>query len=323
MAFATMRRKFWSFLLRTGLPRLFSDEFFTKFLYWSYVGKRLNLETPRDINQKIQWLKVYYRNPLIVTCADKWAVRKYVEDRIGPGYMTRCLGVFSRAEDINFGSLPDRFVLKATHASGWNVICQDKSRLNWKDAAAKVHKWLKRDFSRVGREWQYGQIPPKIICEEYIDALDRGEFMDYRLFAFNGDVKFVLVEFSRQENGKWDVSEEKVGGNKPNRRKGVVHYTNFYKPDWEGFPGVVVGDAKSDPDSVARPECLDEMISAARKLAGGFPFCRVDFYVLNGKKALFSELTFTPAKGCYMFNSQDFADKMGDCLVLPEKESDR
>lgn len=310
-------RRCWCALCRTGLPDLFSDELFTKLLFWSYLGKWLNLNSPKDFNEKLQWLKLYYRNPHVVEYADKYAVRAMVTERLGNAYMTKCLGVFDSVEEIDFDKLPQKFVLKATHASGWNVICRDKSRLDWNRTCKKLRKWLKGDFSKVGREWQYRKIKPRIICEEYIVEMDLGKFIDYRLFTFYGETKFILVEFARQTDGGWDVAKERVGGSKPNLREGITRYTNFYSPDWEIYKGVTVGPTLSDGTLIEKPECLNDMIVAARKLAGEFPFCRVDFYVLDGKKAMFSELTFTPAKGCYLFNSQEFANEMGACMTLP------
>ena len=320
MSFVRITQVCWGLLYRTGLVRVLSDENFTKMLYWFYVGHRLDLRRPADLNQKIQWLKLFWHHPSMPKCVDKYEVRQIVKERIGERYLADFIGVYERVEDVDFDSLPKKFVLKATHASGWNIICQDKSRLNWDAACRKMRRWLKGDFSVVGREWQYHEIRPRIICERFIEELETGDFMDYRLFAFQGEVKYILVEFGRPDDGKWHLEYEKVGGNKPNRRRGITHYTNFYTREWEYLPNVIVGKAKTNARYVGRPICLDEMIDAAHKLSAEFPFCRVDFYVIGGKKAVFSELTFTPGKGCYMFKPEEFGVTLGNCMTLPDRK---
>ena len=126
-----LMRKLWSICRIIGLTRLLSDEAFVRIQYRAMTGKRLFLNPPGDFNEKIQWLKLHYRNPLMVTCADKWAVREFVRQRIGEKYLAECLGVYDDVQKIPFERLPNQFVLKATHGSGWNIICPDKSKIDW------------------------------------------------------------------------------------------------------------------------------------------------------------------------------------------------
>ncbi len=308
----------WSVLSRVQITRLLSDVWFTKLMYYVYTGRWLNLDNSDDFNQKVQWLKLYYRNPLVVEYADKYLVRRMVANRIGNQFMTKCIGVYDSVQEINIDCLPRQFVLKCTHASGWNIICQDKSRLDWPKAKKRLDRWMHRDFSVVGREWQYHQITPKIICEEFLPELEAGTFKDYRIFVFNGEPRYLLVEFSKPIDGDWNLSNAKVGANKPNKRRNMQPYANFYTADWRLIKDVSVGVASSDGHLVVKPKCLDWMLESSRRLAAGFPFCRVDFYVIEDSRALFSELTFSPAKGCYQFTSQSFAVEMGKCLNLPD-----
>ena len=108
---------------RSGIAALLPDRLFTSIEYWCYTGRRLDLQRPVDFNQKVQWLKLYYHNPLYVTCADKYEVRKYVKEKIGAQYLNECIGVYDKDEDIVFDELPSRFAIKAAHGSGWNLIC--------------------------------------------------------------------------------------------------------------------------------------------------------------------------------------------------------
>lgn len=292
-----LMQRLWLVVCRSGIARLFSDELFAKLLMQFWLGKNLDLKCPRDYNEKLQWLKIHYRNPLMPICADKYAVRKYVEEKIGPEYLNDCIGIYEDVEDIPYEKLPGRFVLKATHGSSWNIICSDKSCLDWTLAKAKMKRWLKIDFSKYGREWQYHEIKPRIICEEFLEDKLHAELMDYKLLTFNGETKYIWVDH-KDLNGQ------------PLR--------SFYNADWEFqkdkghlYPN---GNAKD----VKRPECLAEMIALARKLSSGFPQCRVDFYVLENKRIVFGELTFSSANGCNPFYPQSFCDELGDCIVLPK-----
>jgi hypothetical protein len=261
------------------------------------MGRRLDLQRPFDFNQKVQWLKLYYHNPLYETCADKCAVREYVKEKIGVQYLNECIGVYDKVEDINFPDLPERFVLKATHGSGWNLICSDKTKMDWVNACRKMQGWLKRDFSMIGREWQYHHIKPRIICEAFMSESDGSPLRDYKLFTFNGETKYIAVEFTRQ-------CEARI---------------NFYDSEWNFQPEKHTFPGNDPSYLVARPACLDEMKSLAKKLASQFPLCRVDFYVIGGKKIFFGELTFTPGKGCNDFSPQSFCDELGGYVDLPEK----
>lgn len=293
-------KKAFSFAIRLGVTNVLSDKDFTKILYYLYTGRRLNLNSPDDFNQKIQWLKLNYRNPLVVQGADKYGVRALVSERIGAQYLNRLIGVFSNVEEIDFDKLPERFVMKATHASGWNLVCPDKNKLDVVDAKRKLHKWLTADFSQVGREWQYREICPRIVCEEFMEEADGSPLRDYKLFTFKGETKYVGVEFDKPD-GK--------------------HYLNIYDAEGVFQPQKRLGDLCDGNYLKELPSCWEQMKELARKLASDFPMCRVDFYVLNGTKIVFGELTFTPGKGCNSFHPQSFCEELGSYIELPRGES--
>lgn len=291
-------RCLWCLLYRSKIVALLSDLSFTRVMYFCHFGKRLNIDCPEDFNEKIQWLKLYYRNHLYVTCADKYAVREFVREKIGENYLNKCIGVYERIDEIKLTELPERFVLKATHGSGWNIVCADKQKLNWGSACRRMREWLKRDFSRVGREWQYSEIKPRIICEAFLEEGDGSSLVDYKLFTFKGITKYIAVEFDR-----------------PNGR----HYINFYDSYWRFQPEKHLTSPNDSTAFSVPPECFEEMKKLACQLASGFPMCRVDFYALGGKKIVFGELTFSPGKGCNALYPQSFCDELGEYIELPQK----
>ena len=314
--------KCWSAARIAGLTRFLSDKTFCRLQYYSMLGKRLCLNPPVDFNEKLQWLKLHYRNPLMVTCADKWAVREYVKAKIGGKYLAECIGVYDDVEKIPFESLPQQFVLKATHCSGWNIICPDKSKIDWALAKAKMRKWLKCDFSRNGREWQYHEIMPQIICEKFLIDPETPVLRDYKLFTFRGDTKYIWVDFSMNADGSLEAEvEQEVGYSNPKVAKGYVRYRNIYDSNWSFMPDRGSLYPCKETSAIKKPECLGEMLEVAKKLALDFPQCRVDMYVLGGKRIVFGELTFSGGNGCNAFYPQSFNDELGSYIDLDLIES--
>ena len=313
-------KKLWSLSRILSLTRLLSDKKFIWLQYWAMTGKRLRLDSPIDFNEKLQWLKLHYRNPLMVTCADKWAVRAFVKERIGEKYLAECVGVYDDVEKIPFEDLPRQFVLKATHGSGWNIICPDKSKIDWNLGKKKMRKWLKRDFSKNGREWQYHDIKPQIICEKFLVDPETPVLRDYKLFTFKGETKYIWVDFTENTDGSHVAHiEQEVGYSNPKVAEGCVRYRNIYDAQWNFMEGRGSLYSCKDTASIKRPECLNEMIEVARKLASDFPQCRVDLYVLGGNRIVFGELTFTSGNGCNAFYPQSFNDELGSYIDLEHR----
>lgn len=310
-------QKAWAITRICGLTKLLADEKFCRMQYSAMTGKRLRLNPPIDFNEKLQWLKLHYRNPLMVTCADKWAVREFVKERIGEKYLAECIGVYDDVEKIPFDDLPRQFVLKATHGSGWNIICPDKAKIDWNLAKKKMRKWLKSDFSKNGREWHYHEIKPQIICEKFLVDPETPVLRDYKLFTFKGETKYIWVDFTESATGEQDASiEQEVGYANPRVADGCVRYRNIYDAQWNFMEGRGSLYPCQDTSSIKKPQCLDEMIEVARKLACDFPQCRVDLYVLGGKRIVFGELTFTGGNGCNAFYPQSFNDELGSYIDL-------
>lgn len=251
----------------------------------------MDLKNPKGLNEKIQWLKLHYRDPLQIQCADKAAARDYVKKTIGADLLVPMLGVYQDANKIPFGELPDSFIIKSTHASGWNLLCTSKQELDVSAAREQIARWISSSFFPVGREWVYKHIPRAVIVEELIADGQGRPPDDYKIFTFHGEPKFIQV-CRKQTNGE--------------RR-------DLYTPDWEripceyGFPNI--------ESRVPRPENLSELLDLAGKLAKPFPFVRVDLYNVD-ERIYFGELTFFPAKGAVKSRPRSFERQFGDYIDL-------
>lgn len=273
--------------------RRYSDREAVKRLYFNAFGTYPDFKNPEGYNEKLQWLKLYYRDPLMVQCADKYGVREHVK-KTGYGHILNDLyGTYDGVEAINIGKLPDRFVLKATHGSGWNIICRDKASINWFAWKLIMKSWLRQNIYVDGREWVYNDIKPRIICEKYLED-SNGNLTDYKFFCFNGEPAFIQVDIDR------------FG----------MHKRNMYDTEWNLLP-FTYNYLNADKE-IDRPYNLGEMLTAAKQLSAGFPHVRVDFYNVNGR-LFFGEFTFFPGSGTEIFTPREYDMKIGKLLYLPGK----
>lgn len=269
-----------------------SDLAFRKFIFKKKFNKELNITSPRTFNEKIAHRTLFQRDPLFTQLSDKIHVRQYVSDKIGEQYLPIHYGYYLNPKDINFDALPDKFVLKCNHDSGSVYIVDDKNKLNIKDVEHHFDFYLKRNFYKITREWQYRDIPPKIICEEFLDIFSNShcsEPEDYKIHCINGEPKFLEVQFDRF---------------KASRR------INVYDTEWVLQPFLM--GFKNTDYHVERPKNLEELLYLARKLASNTDYCRVDFYTIK-EKIVFGEITFTPCNGL-----DDFYPKEWDFLFSKE-----
>lgn len=282
--------------LRNEILKILPDSFYLKLRYRSRFGKKLNLKNPRTFNEKLQWLKLYNRNPEYTKMVDKYAVKQLVADRIGKQYVIPTLGTWDRFDDIDFSKLPDRFVLKCTHDSGGVVICKDKLSFDRKQARAIINKSMRRNFYWIGREWPYKKVPSKIIAEEYIEGDSGSELKDYKMMCFDGCVKCTLVCENRFSDSGLKMT--------------------FYDTDWKIMPFGREYPRSRNP--LDRPVSYNEMATLAEKLSENIPFVRVDFYEIDGK-IYFGELTFYPASGLKKFYPSEWDLILGKWIKLPER----
>lgn len=279
---------------KLGLYNNTSDEEYLKKLYKFRMGKELDLNNPETFNEKLQWLKIHNRNPLYTTMVDKYAVKKYVADKIGEKYIIPTLGVWDNVEDIAFNKLPKQFVLKCTHDSGGIVICKDKSVLDFNEAKKKLKKSLETNFFLKWREWPYKNVKRRIIAEEFLEDANANELVDYKVLCFNGEPKIVEVHKGRF-NGK--------------------HTTDNYDIFWNKTDIEQYDLPKSD-EIMPKPAFLEEMLRLSKLLSKDLVHVRVDWYFANNR-LYFGELTFFDGSGFNLFCG-DADELLGSWIKLPK-----
>ncbi len=280
---------------RTTLSHIIPDKQHLKNCYSLIFGRKLNLDNPQSYNEKIQWLKLYDRNPLYPLLVDKYEAKKLVAEKIGEKYIIPTLGVWEKFDDINFDELPDKFVLKCTHDSGGLVICPDKSKLDKAVAKKKIEKSLKRNFFWWGREWVYKDIKPRIIAEKFMVDDSGFELKDYKFICFNGVPQVVLIASGRY------MGEKQI---------------NYLDMDFNLLPVGVKGT--SAENNLPVPKSFDEMKKLAAILSNGITNVRADFYEIDGQP-YFGELTFSDGCGLDPFSPDEFDFTLGSKMILPDK----
>ena len=254
---------------KISLLRL-NDEDCIKTTYKKRFGREIDLKNPKTYTEKLQWLKLFYRNDKMPISTDKYEVHEYLTNLGYKDLLNEVIGVFNNANDIDFELLPDHFVAKTTHGSSWNLICKNKSELDWKKWTKIMNTWLKLNIYVFGREWNYKHIEPRIIIEKYID---HEPLIDYKFMCFNGEPKFLQIN---------------------NDFKGE-HYVDFYDIDWNKVDFTYKNYIQSD-HVLPLPAQFEKMKELARELSAPFPYVRVDFYN-PPNQIIFGELTFFPGSG--------------------------
>lgn len=271
------------------------DKTYLKIAYFVSMGKRLNLDHPQTYNEKIQWLKLNYRKPIMTQCVDKYEVRKYVADTIGEKYLIPLVGgPWDSFDEIDFDTLPDRFVLKCTHDSGGLIICRDKSKLDRMQAKKKIEACMRHEFYWGVREWPYKDLHPRIIAEAYMEDSSTNELRDYKFFCFDGIVKALFVASERQTAG-------------------VETKFDFFDADYQHLPFT-----NGHPNAAKVPEkpvCFEQMKVLAARISEGFPHVRVDFYEVNGR-VYFGEITFYHWSGLMPFEPEAWDMTFGEWINI-------
>lgn len=273
-----------------------SDEEYLKRKYMSIFGEKLDLENPVTYNQKMQWLKLYYRRPDYTQYVDKYEVRSYVAQTIGEEYLVPLLGVWDSPRNIDFNELPMKFVLKCNHNSGLGMcICENKNKLNIEHVVRGLEEGLKQDYYLTGREWPYKNVKRKVIAEKFLVDESGYELKDYKLYCFDGKVKLIMINSDRNNScaTKADYFDEKF---------------NHISMTWGYKPSV---------NAPMKPKHFDEMKKLAEKLSKGMPHVRVDFYVADDR-VYFGEMTFFDGSGFDSFGDVEHANMLGDWIKLPE-----
>lgn len=268
---------------------------YVKYYYEYYSGKKIDLKNPVEFNQKIQWLKAFYKPPVLTQLVDKYSVRPYIAKKIGEQYLNNLLGVYYKFEDIDFDSLPNQFVLKGVHGCNYNLIVEDKSKLDRKKTKKLLKKWLRRNYYySSGLEWAYKDVRPRVIAEQFLKEEGKEVLNDYKFYCYRGNVDMVQIDIGR----------------------GSEHSRCYYDMQWNKIP-ITKGKVKMFDGEYLKPENLNDMVKLAQVLSEPFPFVRVDFFSVNGK-IYFGEMTFYPGDGRHDFKPVEYNKILGDKIVLPQ-----
>jgi len=283
------------FLRHLRKVRFLPSKLYVKIHYEYFSGNKLDLNNPKDFTEKIAWYKVFYRPKSLNQLVDKFAVRAFVEEKIGSQFLNTFYGVFDDVNEIKFDELPEKFVLKATHTSGHNLIVRDKNKLNLDKTKKLLKKWLKiNQYYRIGQEWAYKDVKPRIIIEKYLEQIDQKSLTDFKFYCFDGKAKFIDIHTDREDEhkqGSFDLNFERLPF-------GVSRFKQIY-------------------ESPEKPVNLKEMIECAEVLSEKLPFVRVDFYAIDGK-TIFGEMTFYPSDGRKKFYPEKYNRIIGDYFTLPK-----
>lgn len=271
--------------------------------YWYYesVGRHIDWEEPRDLNQKIAWMQFNTDTSLWTKCADKYRVREYVEEKGYADSLVKLYGMWENPDEMDFSTLPDSFVLKANNGCGTVLCVSDKKSINEKKTKTELRQWLKRPYGYRGAQMHYLRIKPCVIAEELLVA-DEGQkkispkaLIDYKIWCINGEPQCILVIFGRENK---------------------TYYRQVYDLDWNKMPEVINmtsnGHFSYKDVDIPRPACLEELLDMARTLSSPFPEVRADFYIVNDKP-YFGELTFSAGMGSF---TNEFYEQMGAKIDL-------
>ena len=270
---------------------ILSEKEYIKQTFKNILSYELNLDNPKTLNEKIHWLQKNDRTPLYTLCSDKYAVRKYVKEKIGEQYLIPLVLQTTNPKEIIPDNLPDYpFIIKTNHGCGGHVRVKDKSKIDWNRIQKHLKKSLKSNFYYQFREWQYKNIKPCIIVEKLLLDKNSNIPYDYKFHCFNGKVEIISADMHRYIDLK----------------------RNVYDKDWNFI------DCRmrlENGGKVKKPYMLNKMKSLAEALAQDFKYVRVDLYNIDSK-IYFGELTFSPAAGFQQFIPAKWDRILGNKLVL-------
>lgn len=276
--------------------RFIPDKTMIKIQYRIKLGRRLNLDNPTRYTEKIQWYKLYYRNPIMMQCVDKYHVREYVKSKGLEHILNELYLVVDDPDKIDFSSLPNKFALKTTNGSETNIFCKNKEELDLLNTKSRLREYLDMANASAGREWAYDGSSKLIIAEKYMedDSTPDGSISDYKFLCFGGRPEFVVYDCDRFTG----------------------HKRNIYDLNWNNLK--IDSDCPQIDREVKKPQNFEEMIEIATILSEDFPAVRVDLYNIKGQ-IIFGELTFYPWSGYVQYSPDSFDFVLGEKFILPSK----
>lgn len=288
-----IKRKYYKLYIKLLKLSNGNDEKITTLQYLLRNNCKPDLKNPKELTEKLLWLKLNYYKESYGDFVDKYEVRKYVKKKIGEKYLNELYGVYDKVSQINFDELPNQFVLKATHGSGYNIIVEDLSELNLEQTKKKLNRFLSQNYYDKFQEAIYKDVKPRIIAEKYISKINDDSVIEYKFYCYHGKPKYIYVEkkeFGDFQNSFYDLDWNKILPEKYN--------STFYKSVF------------------LKPKNLDEMITVAKKISEDFIFLRVDIYSV-GSKIIFGELTFFTSAGLVKSSIERFNIEYGKQIQLP------
>lgn len=276
------------------LSRLIPDRIYLQIVYFKHFRRFINFNNPKTFNEKIHGIKLNYRNEEYTKLVDKYRVKQYITKLIGEEYVIPTLGVWNNVDDIDFKSLPEKFVLKCNNDSGGIVICKNKKDFDEAKAKSFLKERLKNNGYWYGREWPYKNVKPCIIAEKYMEDSISKDIKDYKFFCFNGSMEFFDIDIDRF----------------------IEHRANYYDRNGNFLP---FGKTYCPPDytkKIEMPKNLDKMIELAETISHNTVLSRIDFYEIDGQ-VYFGEITFYPGSGFSPFTDEKWDYKLGDMIDLP------
>lgn len=272
------------------------DKTMLKWQYKIQLGRKLNIKNPTRYTEKLQWYKLYYHNPVMTQCVDKYEVRDYVKSKGLEHILNELYAVYEIGEKIDFESLPQSFAIKTTNGSGTNLFVKNKNDVDLRSLEKEIKTFSKRPHKSAGREWAYNNVKNRIVVEKLLvdEENEFGGINDYKILCFNGKVECIIVDVSRFSN----------------------HRRNFYSTEWERL--TVESDHPNFEPDIERPKNLEEMLRIAEILSQGFPEVRVDLYNISGT-IIFGELTFYPWSGYVKFIPDEYDYCLGTRFDISKK----
>ncbi len=287
-------REFLGYIMMYLNPQWMSDRLHLEMTWLIVKHQHLNLDNPITFNEKIQWLKLYNRNPEYTIMVDKCRAKHWVADKIGEKYIIPTIAEYQSVDEIDLDKLPNQFVLKCNHDSGSVVICKDKQSFDLNKAKQKLSRCLATDTSAQFGEWAYRNVPRKILAEKYMEEEGQIDLMDYKWFCFDGEPRIMYMSRDHAQDAR----------------------TDFFDMEFNHLPIRM----QAPPSDVlpSKPKEFEEMKHLASILSKNIPQVRVDFYVINAQ-IYFGEMTFYHCGGMVDVKPYEWNVRMGNMIKLPKK----
>ncbi|MDZ7842046.1 MAG: ATP-grasp fold amidoligase family protein [Gammaproteobacteria bacterium] len=279
--------------------------------YRRKFGKPPNYANPSLYSEKVQWRKVFDRNPLFPLFLDKLEVRHHVA-RTAPGLrLPELLWSGSDPLAIPYHSLGNRYVIKPNCRSGdWHFVLS-AGDIDREVISDKCRRWMISPHGKKLREWGYSRVKPRLLVERLL-CPDSGDnrLQDFRFDVFDGCVRMITVTTAQIAD----------------TRRTPLSLDTFYDRNWQQLPFIKPGRQSRTPPPLKRPSQLENMIAWAEQLGHGLDYVRVDLYLVEND-TYFSELTVYPGSGLQMSRVSpepdlaavdDFDSFMGGHWKLPE-----